>query len=411
MQRILTNLLFVLLLLAAGLSAVAQEVRFEPRSIVVNPSPAFSVNVSVDKGGDTPDYRIGERIEIDVRTDRDAYVYLYSIRSDGRVVQILPNRFDEQHRLRAGQTRTYPPRDGGYVFNVDGPTGLARVVAVASTRELDTRELARFESGANFATSDIGQEGFQNAFRIVVRPVPQNSWVTSTASYRVVDGQGRAPASEATVVADSTPQGATVYLDGRRQGTTPLRISSQPGRRSLTFELDGYTSVQRTLNLSPGETRRVDERLERDVRTGSLRFESSPSGAEVFVDGRFLGTTPVGSREFDPGRYEVTFERSGYRTERRTVQVSVGSSDTVRANLAPLTGSIAVTANVGGAEVYLDGRPAGTIPSGSGRLVIDDIEPGTYEITVVAAGYATAVTQQRVRSGETHDVRIRQERR
>ncbi len=410
MQRILSATLFVLLLAAAGLSAVAQEVRFEPRSIVVNPSPAFGVDVSLDKGGDAPDYRIGERIRISVRTDRDAYVYLYSLRADGRVVQILPNRFDEQHRLRAGETRTYPPQNGGYVFNVDGPTGLARVVAVASTRELDTRELARFESGANFATSDIGEQGFQNAFRIVVRPVPQNAWVTSTASYRVVDEQGQRPA-EATVVADSTPQGATVYLDGRRQGTTPLRISSQPGRRSLTFELDGYRSVQRTLNLSPGETRRVDERLERDVRTGTLRFESSPSGAEVFVDGRFIGTTPIGSREFDAGRYEVTFERSGHRTERRSVQVSAGSSDTVRATLAPLTGTVAVTANVGGAQVYLDGRPVGTIPSGSGRLVIDDVEPGTYEITVVAAGYATEIAQVRVRSGETHEVRVRQDRR
>ncbi|MEX2502858.1 MAG: DUF4384 domain-containing protein, partial [Trueperaceae bacterium] len=146
MQRILATLAF-LLLAAAGLTAVAQEVRFEPRAIVVNPNPTFGVDVSLDKSGSSPGYQIGERIRISVSVDRDAYVYLYSLRADGRVVQILPNRFDENHRLRAGETRTYPPQNAGYTFNVDAPVGLSRVVAVASTRELDTRELARFESG------------------------------------------------------------------------------------------------------------------------------------------------------------------------------------------------------------------------------------------------------------------------
>lgn len=341
MKRILAPL-FALLLLALVVSAHAQGVRFEPRAIVVNPAPSFGVSVSLDKPGNVPSYAVGERISISVRSDRDAYVYLYSLQPDGSVTQILPNRFDDENYLRGGETRTYPPRDAGYVFNVEAPTGLSRVVAVASLRPLDTRQLARFESGAAFATSDLGQAGFQSAFRIVVEPIPNSSWVTSTAYYDVVRGgaTGNVPA-EATLAIDSEPRGADVYLDGRFVGTTPLRVDAQPGRRTLRIEARDYYAFQTTLQLSPGESRRVDARLEAIPRTGTL----------------------------------------------------------------------VVRANVGGAQLFLDGRSVGTIPSGSGILRLPQLDVGEVELTLVAPGYETVVTRVNVRAGEVRDVRLEQRRR
>ncbi|HHY75666.1 MAG TPA: PEGA domain-containing protein [Firmicutes bacterium] len=43
-----------------------------------------------------------------------------------------------------------------------------------------------------------------------------------------------------TLVANTTPQGATVYVDGEVRGTTPARIPVKPGRHEVTFELEGY---------------------------------------------------------------------------------------------------------------------------------------------------------------------------
>lgn len=411
MKRILTTFAMIALF-AVGLLASAQEVRFESRAIVVNPSPAFGVTVFLDKSGEVPSYRIGEEIRIGVRVDRDAYVYLFSLQPDGSVTQILPNRFSSDNYLRAGETRTYPPSGAGYVFNVDPPTGLSKVVAVASTRELDTRQLARFESGASFATSDIGERGFQSAFSIVVNPVPQSGWVTATTYYEAVRNSSQPqPPSQATLSVDSDPRGAEVYLDGRYQGTTPLRVGSQPGRRTLRLELDGYRAWERTLSLSPGETMRIDADLERIVRDGTLRFESSPSGADVYVDGRYLGTTPLGPRDFSEGGHDVEFRRDGYRTERTSVVVRPGRSDTVRVDLRPILGSLVVQGNVGGAQAFLDGRPVGSLPSGSGRLEIGQLDAGEVEVTVIAPGYSTAVTRVVVRGGETTEIRVRQDRR
>lgn len=409
MKRILSPLILLAAMLAA-LTASAQDVRFEPRAIVVNPSPDFGVTVFVDKSGEVPSYRVGEEIRVSVRVDRDAYVYLYSLEPDGTVTQILPNRFTSQNRLSAGETRTFPPSGAGYVFNVDPPTGLSKVVAVASTRQLDTVELARFESGRAFATSDIGERGFQRAFRIVVNPVPQSGWVTATTYYEVVGsgGGGNDTAAQATLSIDSDPRGAEVYVDGRYVGTTPLRASVEPGNRTVRLERDGYRSWERSFRLSPRETLSIDADLEAVPRTGTVRFESTPSGADVFVDGRFLGTTPIAAREYRPGRYDVGFELDGYLPGRTTFRVEAGERRTVSATLEPRLGGIEVIGNVGGARVFLDGREVGRLASGSGVLTIDELQPGVRELTLVAPGYETVVTTVEVEAGSMSQIRLRQ---
>jgi hypothetical protein len=185
----------VVLMLGALLlvpSASAQRIEVGPQAIVVNPRPAFDVDVWVDRdrgGRSEPTYFVGEDLEIGVRVSEDAYIYLFSLGASGDVVQVLPNRYDGGGRdnfVRAGATRTFPPAGARYGFVVDGPNGLARVVAVASRSPLDTRTLASFGSDRDFvASSSLGDDGFARALSIVVQPLPLETWVTATARYRV----------------------------------------------------------------------------------------------------------------------------------------------------------------------------------------------------------------------------------
>jgi hypothetical protein len=185
--------LFALLLSALVFTPVSAQPRItvNPQSIVVNPVPTFGVEVFVDKdssGSGAPSYQIGEAISVGVRVSEAAYVYVFNIKSTGEVVQILPNRYDQDGQnnyLQAGQTKYFPPRGARYAFNIDGPNGLEKVIAVASRSQLDTRQLADFTGTGNFATSNIGQDGFAQTFSIVVTPIPQEDWVTDTALFYV----------------------------------------------------------------------------------------------------------------------------------------------------------------------------------------------------------------------------------
>ncbi len=283
---ILTALLLVSL-------AIAQRIVVEPQAIVVNPVPAFDVEVWVDRdpsGREEPAYAVGEPIEITVRTSEDAYVYLYSIGAAGEVVQILPNRYDDGGRdpfVRAGVTRTFPPHGSRYAFVVEPPSGLAKVIAVASRERLDTDTLASFTSEAAFtATSRLGEEGFARALAIIVEPLPQESWVTDTALYHV----GRRPAQGAfgTIAVTSRPANAEVFVDGAFAGFTPLRYGVRPGSYEVDVRAAAHSSARETVVVQPDRVSDVDV---------ALRPEAPPVAPWAEPINPFLGLLPYPGSE------------------------------------------------------------------------------------------------------------------
>jgi TonB family protein len=69
-----------------------------------------------------------------------------------------------------------------------------------------------------------------------------------------------APAGGADVV--STPAGATVSVDGRAVGRTPLTgLKLRPGRRRIAVALDQHETWTGTVDVAAGETGRVEVRL------------------------------------------------------------------------------------------------------------------------------------------------------
>lgn len=412
MKRILGLLLITALFSPSW--AQNDDIVFSPQSIVVNPRPGFEVDVFLDRGSgnEIPTYAIGEAIRIGVRVSEASYVYLFNVRPDGGIHQLMPNRYDDagrNNRLSAGETRYFPASNARYTFNAEPPRGLDKVIAVASRTQLDTSQLARFGEDPNFATSQQGEEGFARSLSIVVRPIESSSWVTDTALLYV--GERPREAAYGTLRVNSSPADAQVYVDNQFVGYSPVNYGTRPGRHEVRVELGGYESYRESVNVRPGQTSTVDARLAQTRRTGSVSFDSEPREAEVYVDGRYVGTTPTSSISLDAGSYEARFRRSGFQDTFVSFEVRAGSSQTVSTRLRSQTGSLAVQANIGGAHVYLDGTSMGTIPNGTGRLVLDDLQPGNRELVIVAPGYQTFVSDVQIRPGETTDIRVRQERR
>lgn len=272
----------VLAALVLSSLAAAQRGGASPQAIVVNPVPSYKVSVWLDRapeGIDIPRYEIGEPIRIGVSTDEDAYVYLFSVSSNGDVVQILPNRFSggRDAFLGAGTTRFFPPVDASYTFTADAPAGLARVVALASHRPLDTGTLASFRSEHDLlATSQLGQEGFAQALSIVVRPLPQDSWVTATAEFYVVDGPRYG----------LSPRPVAQYLNARLNlapypGSVVTRQSESRGDSESTFTADAslgsvYSHLHEQLVAAGwrrSDLERDDDEIEAEYRKGRESFD------------------------------------------------------------------------------------------------------------------------------------------
>ncbi|MCK9631662.1 MAG: PEGA domain-containing protein [Methanoregula sp.] len=60
---------------------------------------------------------------------------------------------------------------------------------------------------------------------------------------------------------------------------------------------------------------------------GTIQFTSSPTGAQVYLDNQFRGTTPSTLSGIDPGSHTIEFRYTGYESWSATMVVSAGSNN------------------------------------------------------------------------------------
>ena len=415
MKLLIKSLLSVPLLSLLVFGFAQDGAVLSPQSIIVNPVPSFEVETFVDKddsGQRVPSYEVGESIRIGVRSSEDAYVYLFSVKSDGRITQILPNQVDslgQDNYVRADETKYFPPEGARYSFEIDGPNGLDKVIAVASLEPLDTSDLTQFREDAQFATMNASEDDFAETLSVIVRPLPQDTWVTDTVLFYV----GGQPTTQryGTLDITSSPEGARAFVDGRFVGYTPVRYGTTSGEHEVRVEVGNNNDYVTTVNLRGGETRQVNASGSRVRSTATVSFASQPEGADVYVDGQFVGTTPTGSVTLNAGSYQASFRYSDFETQTVDFSVGRGESRQVSAELGPSTGTLDISANVGGARVFINGQDYGSIPNGSGQLTVSDLPTGTHQLTVTAPGFTTHIREFEIRSGRTTQVRVSQSRR
>ncbi len=140
----------------------------------------------------------------------------------------------------------------------------------------------------------------------------------------------------------STPSGARVSINGRARGRTPLILRDMPLRvLAVTVSQPGYKPSEQRVALSAARpTATVEARLVAEggesavgATTGSLFVESRPSSAQVFIDNRSIGTTPVSIPELSPGNHRVRLELAGFTSWVTMAEVKPGARTRVSASL------------------------------------------------------------------------------
>lgn len=389
------------------LALAMASAKVTPQGIVVNPAPGdLKVKVWVDKDpGKTGKarYRIGERIYVFVTVTRDAYVYLFDVKPNGEIDLFLPNPYDRNNRLRAGETRRFPPPGARYAFTVTGPPGEELILAIATKRPLTSREIGDLERG------EVRIQGLQNlsrALSIAVNPLPNRDWASDWARFQVVDRTATTPPPAptkqvATLEVRSDPTNASVYVDGSYLGRTPLVATVAAGQHQLVVKKAGYQPYEVSVRLNPGERVQVYARLLPAVQQGRLSVRSEPEGAQVYLNGTYRGKTPL-TLDLKPGVYDLRLTLPGYAEYREQVRVNAGETTYVYARLAPSKARLEVRTNVR-ARVFLDGYELGWTTNG--RLVTS-VDGGRRWLVVLAPGYEPYVQQVTLTPGTTQVVQV-----
>jgi hypothetical protein len=182
---------------------------------------------------------------------------------------------------------------------------------------------------------------------------------------------------------DSAPQMAAIYLDSKDlgiQGYTPSEFRLPKGTYKVILEAQGFKPQEQLLTVSRSQAFAFTlERQARpaviDVRSGT---DQSALGASITVDGTPVGTAP-NQVEVSAGSHLLEVKRPGFNDYRDSVMVAEGERRTVVVTLVAQVkpGSILVTADVAGADVYIDGQRRDAAPA-----LIGDLAEGDHTVEV-----------------------------
>jgi serine/threonine-protein kinase len=214
--------------------------------------------------------------------------------------------------------------------------------------------------------ADAGREGSTAAAGVAAAAAPVPAPVAKPAPVTpapVAKPDARAakvvaaPVVTGSVVVKSTPAGATVLVDGKDYGRTPVTVRDlAPGAHRVQVARDGFASEERRLTITAAKAQALTVQLARARPAppaatkpstaaaaapavaggrgpGPLLVESRPPGAKVFVDGRLVGTTPTSVAGLGAGEHAVRLEHEGYRNWSSSVRIEGSEPSRVTASL------------------------------------------------------------------------------
>ena len=209
----------------------------------------------------------------------------------------------------------------------------------------------------------------------------------------------------------SSPSGAIVYIDGIYKGTSPLTVTLATGTHSIRMVMSGYNSWSGSTTVNAGQTTSVSATLDPTVTYGYLSISSSPSNADVYINGVYKGDTSF-TIGLNPGTYQVVVKKSGYTSYSTTATVNTGTTTSVSASLQPSANAyVQIASYPSGAAVYIDGTYVGNTQystlSNPNYMHAGPFTPGTsHTLLFTLDGYNAYSTSFILSSGETRTISV-----
>ncbi len=162
----------------------------------------------------------------------------------------------------------------------------------------------------------------------------------------------------ANVSIESEPDGATIFAGEQEVGVTPATIQLLEGMHEITVSKDGFAPWDGNVTARPN----VDQSLPKvtlQPADAKLLVNTIPRGANVTVNGRYRGQSPITLSLSPDIDYEIGMSKAGYGVTTRSLRLESAASDSITVDLSARLGTVTVNVQPNDATVYVDGRARG----------------------------------------------------
>lgn len=152
--------------------------------------------------------------------------------------------------------------------------------------------------------------------------VIKDGFAAYSTTVRIEDGKTsklgvRLNSKSAEVTLKATHAHSEIWIDGKQYGVGSWKGALLAGVHTVEVRTEGYETVEETLIVEEGRSITLTLKAPEPIYC-MVEITSNPIGAEVWLDGKFLGKTPYMSNEITAGNHTLELRKEGYglHTER-----------------------------------------------------------------------------------------------
>ena len=233
-----------------------------------------------------------------------------------------------------------------------------------------------------------------------------NVYAGQTSPYYPTLQQSPQPRQTGSVYVTTSPNHASLSIDGSYYGVTPLTVTLYPGVHQFVLRYPGYNDYTTNVIVSGGQAQNLPVTMS-TASQGTVVITSVP-GAAVYIDSNAAGTIGTSGSltltGITTGNHLFKVTASGYNTWLNTVYIQANTINTISAPLTPQgvsptptqpAGGLAISSSPSGAETYVDNLYRGTTP-----LTANDLTPGDHQVRLSESGYVDYTTTTTVTAGQ-----------
>jgi formylglycine-generating enzyme required for sulfatase activity len=201
------------------------------------------------------------------------------------------------------------------------------------------------------------------------------------------------------ITIDSIPRGATVLIDGKSAGSTPLKLELLAGDHELELKTDRFKPWRTRLVVEANHPR-VLEPVRLQPADGTVMVRTNPSGANVMLSNTFAGQTPIKLTLSADTTHSILLSKAGYEKVDRKVIVNSAESKTLAVKLKPKLGLIHLAVEPADAEIVVDGKPMGKVPRQLRMVAVE------HRLEITKKGYRPYRTRITPRPGFAQEIKV-----
>ena len=242
--------------------------------------------------------------------------------------------------------------------------------------EKDGTLMLRLQRGSHsYSVEAPGYSAVSSTFTLAEQTLPLQVTLSSTM---------------ANITFQCATEGAEIWVNGARKGRTTWNGVLMPGSYKVEVMKEGYQTWANSFVFAQNEVKTIPVPA-LIAKTGTLDVQYRPFGAEVYLDGKLLGTTPSVFRDVIVGTHQVEIRKEGYISQPETVLIQEGENASLNGSL---TEGFSANTNV------QDGNKTFTVNGVSFTMIY--VQGGTFTMGGTAEQGNDAFTEEK----PTHSVTL-----